>query len=391
VSGGVKASGVVYGLKCIRCGAGLELPQDPQSIYMDCPYCGQDNVLPQYLIDARQRQYAAAVQARLRQQQLAQQAANRAAARKRGGSPRTLVLLIVLALFGLPLLGIASCMGFVFYAAGEQVDAERRAQDRTLNGAPQVEAEIRTLRTTGCDYTVIRPESHTGRQAPFWLQFPDTHLCMHLLTATGEKRNRLGIRFTTPDTEFVSPTPATQQNARFCAAQQRKYNFTVTSSTGDPFTVAVVSCPRQEPGSSVRSKVGDDSTTGRNRTVALLKQLHEAGCAHVVSTPTVQQGEASYTVTSVKGGQCYNFFAVSSYPDVKFEFEWLSPIGERLPVPPPTHEARLVYCPRMAGKHKLRVKPSTQDHYTVAAIDCPRAKREGLQREREMIAQAKAK
>lgn len=44
----------VYGLTCTRCGSPLELPPDPRVVHCDCPQCGQDNVLPQELIAARQ-------------------------------------------------------------------------------------------------------------------------------------------------------------------------------------------------------------------------------------------------------------------------------------------------------------------------------------------------
>ena len=48
-------------LRCVRCGAVLQPPSDPHAVYVDCPYCGQDNILPEELIRARANQYAAAV------------------------------------------------------------------------------------------------------------------------------------------------------------------------------------------------------------------------------------------------------------------------------------------------------------------------------------------
>lgn len=41
----------------MRCGNGLELPPDVRLLHIDCPYCGQDNLLPVDLIQARQRQF----------------------------------------------------------------------------------------------------------------------------------------------------------------------------------------------------------------------------------------------------------------------------------------------------------------------------------------------
>jgi hypothetical protein len=389
MSGGSGGSSMAYGLHCVRCGAALELPDDPNAVYMDCPFCGQDNVLPQYLIDARQRQYAIAMQARLRQQQLAQQAVHQAAARRRSRRTGTVVFLLLAFLVGVPLLGVGSCMALAFYAAGEQVEAEKRAKDRSVNGAPQIEADLRKLRASGCTNTVIQPTPYLKHEASFWLEINDMRTCAHLLAATGVNQNRLSIRAEGAGVEFDPPAPAQRQNVRFCAAQPRRHDFKVESSTGDPFTVAVIACPRQPGEGGVRSTEGDDATTGQKRMAALLKELHSGGCTHVVSSPSVVQGPVSYTLTSVKGGQCYNFFAVSSYPDVKFTFSLQSPLGERLPVPSPSHEARLIYCPRVSGKHELRVETSTQDHYTVAALDCPRNSREGLRREQEMIAKAK--
>jgi len=100
-------AGPVYGFRCVRCGNGLELPQDVRLLHIDCPYCGQDNLLPHGLVQARQRQFELDQRQyalELQEQDRIRALHEKASARKRS-SQRLLIWLSVGAFFGLSLFG----------------------------------------------------------------------------------------------------------------------------------------------------------------------------------------------------------------------------------------------------------------------------------------------
>ena len=75
-----------------------------------------------------------------------------------------------------------------------------------------------------------------------------------------------------------------------------------------------------------------------------------------------------------------HMFVASEFKDVRFEVELSDPDGKALPVPRPAHEVRITHCAKKSGKHTLKVKPSTPDHYATVTVDCPRHGPEGLKR-----------
>jgi hypothetical protein len=268
------------GLCCVRCEATLELPADPDAVYVNCPFCGQDNLLPPDVVAERQRARADEVRERLLELETARLADARRSQRRR----TTIALLVAAGVSGVVALLCAGPVVTSFVAAIRNGSMPARTPDASANGSPAVTVEV-----------------------------------------------------------------------------------------------------------TIRSHVDNDVATGRVRMTAILKQLYAAGCTSVVFHPEVVQDTQSYEITSTEGGNCYNFLAVSHYPDATFSFDLESPLGERLPVPAPSSEARLIYCPRFTGKHKLQVTPRTRDHFTVAAVDCPRRGPEGLTREKELLAKVRGR
>ena len=159
----------------------------------------------------------------------------------------------------------------------------------------------------------------------------------------------------------------------------------IKASSADPFTVGVIQCPRKPGEGGVRSKKDDDATNRRKRAVEWIKQLNAAGCRSISKAADVLKGSKEYHVTLADPSMCYSALFVSAFPDAKLSVEFLSPIGESLPAPPPSHELRLVYCPKHRGRHGLKISPHTPEYYTMATVDCPRHGKEGPRREKEMI------
>ena len=123
----------VYGLRCIKCGGALELPHDPALLMIDCPFCGQDNVLPAYLVEARQQQY------RIAAEQQAQVAASHAAAARAAASAAATASSARLKLFlfggiGLfTMLMMGTCVALGVKASRDEQEKQARVADPKLN------------------------------------------------------------------------------------------------------------------------------------------------------------------------------------------------------------------------------------------------------------------
>src|SRR5687767_11790889 len=129
-------------MRCVRCGNGLELPQDARLLHIDCPFCGQDNLLPADLVQARQRQYELEQRQyalHLQEQERLRAAHDRERARKHG-SQRLLIWLVVgaVSLFGL----VGSCVAIGIYASREEEETKARAKDPALSGYAAVLARV---------------------------------------------------------------------------------------------------------------------------------------------------------------------------------------------------------------------------------------------------------
>ena len=355
----------LYALRCIRCGSNLDLPHDPRLFHIDCPYCGTDNVLPPNLIEARQRHHAL----ELEHQNQARLHAERAAASKR--SSRVVgIILSAVGFLGLCMIGTCVAIGVV--ANTEEEEAKKRAADPKQNGNEAMLAQMAKMRAeNGCDRILVQPRQHRKEDGTISLDMIANNHCVHVMGATGTGA-AISLSYTS-NIALTKPMPAPSAfvDYRLCASETATHAFTLRAQD-EPFTVAALECPRTPAEGGARSKPTDPLTSGRTRAAKALAELGAQGCKQVISESTAYQGPRSFTLNSKAKGNCYNLLIASHYSDVTFEVSLADPNGNALPVPTPAQEMRVSYCPSVAGKYSVSVKPSTFDHYALADVDCPR-------------------
>ena len=377
----VPGQGRVYGFRCLRCGNGLELPQDLRLMYIDCPYCGQDNLLPQDLVQARQRQFA------LEQQQYAlqlqQQARHRLAQerdkQRKQRSSRLLIWLLVGGFFAMCLFG--SCLAIGFYAQKNEDEAKARAADPKVNGQALLLARCAEMRERlGCKRILAQPSTHLKETSTISLDMVKNDACVHIVgvTATDAK---IGMKYE-DKLALTRPLPAAGAlvDYRLCASETATHTFKLEAVPAEPFTTAAIECPRTPAEGGARSGPDDAKRNGKERVQGMLDELSKASCKHVVSQHAVRRGDQSFTITSPDHSDCYNFLAASSFSDVRLTVELRDPQGQKLPVPDPDSKLRVEYCAPKAGEYKLSITSSTADYYSVAGVDCSRLGPEGLKR-----------
>jgi hypothetical protein len=367
----------VYLLRCLRCGGALELPHDPRLLHIDCPFCGQDNVLPHHLIEARQRQHALEVEHQARAKYAADQAAAKAKASK-------LKLMLYLGGAGFAMLMLGTCVAIGVQVENEEEAAKKRAADPNVNGHAAILALMEKMKKEkGCDRILVQPSTHHKEAGTVSLDMIKDDACVHILGTSGTGAP-ISIKYTT-QVALTKPIPAASPlvDYRLCASQTATHTFSLESHE-EPFTVAALECPRAPEEGGSRSKPDDPLTTGKARVSDSVKELAQAGCSTVIAEPSVSRGTQSFTLTSPANGPCFNLLLGSYFPDVTFSVSLTNPNGNAMPVPPPASKMRVLYCPTKAGQYKVTITPSTSDHYSHASVDCPRNGREGLRREQEL-------
>lgn len=350
-------------------------------MHIDCPYCGQDNLLPHELVQARQRQFA------LDQQQYAlqihEQERQRAALErdklKKQGSQRLLVWLLVGGFFVLACFG--SCLAIGVYAQREEDEAKARAVDPKVNGQAALLARFDEMRAAqGCSRILVQPSTHVKEVSRISLDMVKNDACVHILgmTATGAK---IGMRYE-DKVALRRPVPAAASTVdyRLCASETATHTFKLEAVPAEPFTTAAIECPRTPAEGGARSGPDDERKTGKERVQSMLDELSKASCKHVVSQPVVKRGDVTFTITSPDNADCYNFLAASFFSDVKLTAVLTGPQGKQMPVPDPGSKLRVEYCAPKAGEYKLSISSSTGDYYAVAGVDCARFGPEGLKR-----------
>lgn len=111
--------------------------------------------------------------------------------------------------------------------------------------------------------------------------------------------------------------------------------------------------------------------TARARLAVKMRERVQAGCRRVIMPPEVLTGPKSMTATLVVGRQCIDILAVAGAPETSLAVTMTNPFGEPIPAPAPGTEPELRHCATVAGPHPVRVAPSTNDPWAVAAIECP--------------------
>jgi hypothetical protein len=374
--------GRVYGFRCIRCGNGLDLPQDVRLLHIDCPYCGQDNLLPHELVQARQRQYELEQRhyaMQMQEQQQLRAAQDRAHARKQS-SQRLLIWLSVGAVvfFG-------SCAGLLaigHYASQEEEAEKLRAQDTKLNGQAALLARFAQMREKqGCNRILVQPSTHHKEPRTIALDMVKNDHCVHVLAFTGASA-ALSMKYD-GKVALTQPLPPSGQTLdyRLCASETASHSFKIEAvPASEPFTAAAIECPRTPAEGGARSGPDDNRKTGKERVQGMVSELVQAGCTHVVSEAKVVRGEQSITITSPTNPPCYNLLAASFFSDVKISAVLRDPQGKSMSVPDPDSKIRVEYCALKAGEYKLTLTPSTGDYFAHAGVDCNRFGPEGLKR-----------
>ncbi|HXK16456.1 MAG TPA: hypothetical protein VNG33_01530, partial [Polyangiaceae bacterium] len=290
--------GRVYGFRCLRCGNGLELPPDLRVMAIDCPYCGQDNLLPPEIVQARQRQYELDQQhyaLQIQEQDRQRIAQERDKVRKQS-SQRLLIWLGVGGFFAVAMIGGLIALGY--YAQQEEADAKARAQDPKVNGHALMLAHLAQMQKRGCSRILIQPSTHVKETSTISLDMIKNDACVHILgfTAAGatlSMKYQDSVALTVP-----LPPPSPVVDYRLCASETATHTFKIDAAPEEPFTTAAIECPRTPAEGGARSSKNDPKKTGQERVQGMLDELVKAGCKNVVSEPQVVQREESMTITS---------------------------------------------------------------------------------------------
>jgi hypothetical protein len=365
----------------LRCGNGLELPQDLRLMHIDCPYCGQDNLLPPEMVRARQHQFVLDQQryALELQHQERQRQAQERDKQRRQSSQRLLIWLLVGGFFVLG--GVGSCVALGLRAKHEEEAAKARAVDPKINGQSLLLARFAEMREKlKCDRILVQPSTHVKETSTISLDMIKNDACVHVLGVTGADA-KIAMKYE-DKVALTRPLPASGPivDYRLCASETATHTFKLEAVPSEPFTTAAIECPRSPAEGGARSAPDDPKKNGKDRVQAMLDELSKATCKHVVSQPTVRRGEQTFTITSPDNADCYNFLAASGFADVKLTAVLRDPQGHKMPVPDPDSKLRVEYCAPKAGEYKLSISSNTGDYYAIAGVDCGRFGPEGLKR-----------
>jgi len=347
---------------------------------IDCPYCGQDNLLPPEMVQARQRQYELDQQhyaLRIQEEDRQRVAQERDKLRKQS-SQRLLIWLMVGGFFALLVVG--GLIGLGFYAEQQEAEAKARAQDPKVNGHALMLEHLAQMQKRGCSRILVQPSTHVKETSRISLDMVKNDACVHILgftaaSATLSMKYQDNVALTVP-----LPAPSPVVDYRLCASETATHTFKIDAAPEEPFTTAAIECPRTPAEGGARSSKDDPKKTGRERVQGMLDELVKAGCKNVVSQPQVVQRQESLTITSPNDSACYNLLAASFFSDVKLSGLLKDPQGKELPVPDPDSKLRIEYCAPKAGEYKLTISASTAAFFAIAGVDCSRSGPEGLKR-----------
>ncbi|MBX3184013.1 MAG: hypothetical protein KIT72_00700 [Polyangiaceae bacterium] len=360
-------------ISCQRCGGVLEVPSDPRVLHVVCRYCGASTLLPPALIAAQQRQLE--IDAKVQQHQLAIQA--KAQAAKHAASSKRLSTLMI----GAGVLCFSALIGgSVLYTLYKQHQLDQLAQDPAKSGNAAMLARIAAMQKSGCDRVLTQPKVVSRTEALSYNMIQESH-CVHLLGISSLGAS-LQLKYDTVGVSLMHPLPqaGSSLDYRLCATATAQHSFTIQAFDDRPFTVAAIECPRTVKEGAARSDSEKPETTGELKVKREVDRLYKAGCRTVVTQPTVLKGERQLSYRSKANGACLSVFVASAYDDVKLTAKIVTPEKTLVPVPRPASQVRAVYCPTVEGNYEITLTPSSADHYTQAAVDCPRGGPEGMRR-----------
>src|SRR5439155_3238974 len=103
-----------------------------------------------------------------------------------------------------------------------------------------------------------------------------------------------------------------------------------------------------------------------------MKQLYGKGCTNVIMPPAQVQGDRTLDTKFVQNGTCVRVLVVTGSTENKLTLTMKNPFGEDLPTPVAGTEIDFTYCPKQSGPHPTHIDATTDDFYTVAAVECPK-------------------
>jgi len=349
-------------LTCSECDAKVPLPADLEALSAQCPYCRNDNILPQHVVEARRHK----IERRRREAEAASAAARREAQARsaRRSSRRAVVVLVLLGLV------IAAGVGLAVYLL-----QDRRSRDPAMTGMAQVQGLLPLYRASGCKHVVTNPTVN-DKQAQWTMKMRRGGQCINLIAATGAAEGRLSLEMTTPHGPVPAPPPGTLVHLVHCPRVAGEHRVVVTPSTKDFYTFTAFDCPRP----LLEPRATDRNSTGQAAVAARMKALYARGCRHIVHAAERLDAAIRWTPKFPKSrrSNCLHVLVMTGAPDNVLTVTMKTPFGDDVAVPQPGQVIDFRYCARSGGPHPIIVKPSNDKFYTFAAVDCPRrARRRG--------------
>ncbi|HYP91468.1 MAG TPA: hypothetical protein VEQ59_25045, partial [Polyangiaceae bacterium] len=121
------------------------------------------------------------------------------------------------------------------------------ADDPTKNGKDAVQAMLDELSKATCKHVVSQPTVRRGDQS-FNITSPDNADCYNFLAASSFSDVHLTIELLDPQGQKMPvPDPASKLRVEYCAPKAGEYKLSITSSTGDYYSIAGVDCARFGP------------------------------------------------------------------------------------------------------------------------------------------------
>jgi hypothetical protein len=349
---------------------------------MDCGCCGQDNLLPPVVMEARRQQQAAflANQAQQNALQMQKVARERILGERQAASRRNTVWILgALGVFVVgPMLLLGSCAVLGMFIQKDEEAAKLRAAKPEINGMKQVVALLDDKGKTGCGRILSQAETHFKEESKMTLTMVGGDHCVHVLGATGAPGGLVSMRVAnSPELKKPLPVPAATIDYRLCADTSATFEFYVSSPNNEPFAHASIECGRTlaERG---RSELKDPVTSGLEQVKKRLLALRKAGCVSVAE-PQVFQGRQSFDITADGTSPCYTLIAASHFKDVVLSAT-VDTRADTMGLPAPGSEIRFVSCPTTNTKFQVQLESSTKDYYAMGSLDCPRTGPEGLAR-----------
>jgi hypothetical protein len=280
---------------------------------------------------------------------------------------------------GAGLLGILAVGGGVLALVFAGVGAQGTSTPVTLSDADRkanlaaLEAKILPLKAVGCTRGVVTPVANTNATTVTLNMHADGN-CARLVMASISPGALLEVSAKPPVGAAIPGRSKGALELELCPTETGDHVLSLSGpATG--YAHAVVDCP------PAREKFANDPEKNGSATVsARLKALTAAGCSKVLLAPDRFSGPQSLTSSMDVGRFCAVLVAATGVDGARLGLHVASPIGETLADAKPAPVVESVLCAKMAGPHKIELKPTTLYYFTLAGIDCPRKVAERLAR-----------